>query len=262
MSIHVTAIIDKRAKLGVDNEIGPYVVIEGPVNIGNRNKIGPHAIISGNTTIGDNNVIHGHVYLGNVPQDLAYTETKTFVEIGSNNVFREYSNVHRGTKEGSTTIIGDNNYFMVASHIAHNCTIGSYIIMANGASLGGYVEIHNHAFLSGFVIVHQFTRIGSYSICGFLSKITKDIPPYMMVDGNPARVRGINLVGLKRKGFDSHRRETIKNAYKILYRSNYSISSALGELKKHSSSEDIQVLMDFIKNSTRGILFKTDTSPL
>jgi len=257
MPIHSTAIIDSNVKLGSNNDIGPYVIIEGNVIIGDDNWIGPGTVITGSTYIGSNNQIHGHVYIGNFPQDLAYQGGETFVRIGDNNTIREFTTIHRGTKNKSTTVIGNNNYLMVASHVAHNCTIGNNVIMVNCASLGGYVEVHDHAFLGGFVIVHQFTRIGGYSICGILTKITKDVPPFMMVDGNPAAVRGLNLVGLKRKGFDSQRRMILSRAYKILYHSGYSIPHSIEELKKLGNNQDVKYLIEFIQKSKRGILYKT-----
>jgi UDP-N-acetylglucosamine acyltransferase len=260
MAIHATAVIDPKTEMGHGNEIGPFVVVEGRARVGNNNRIDPGAIITGNTTMGDNNHIHGHVYIGNEPQDLAYKGEETFVEIGSNNVFREFTTVHRGTKPGSTTIIGNNNYLMTASHVAHNCRLGNNIIMVNGASLGGYVEVQDHAFLSAFVIVHQFCKIGSHSICGILTKITKDVPPFLMVDGNPAMVRGLNLVGLKRNGFGPEQREVLKKAFKVLYRSGNSIPHALEELKSLEDSRDIKQLIDFIESSERGILMKTPVS--
>lgn len=256
MAIHETAVIDKKATIGTDNEIGPYVVIEGNVVIGDNNKIGPGTIITGNTTIGNNNHIHGHVYIGNLPQDLGYKGSETFLKIGNNNTLREFTTVHRGTKGSSVTIIGDNNYLMVSSHVAHNCRLGDNIVMVNGAGLAGHVEVFDHAFIGAFVVVHQFSKIGSYSICGILSKITKDVPPFMMVDGNPAMVRGLNLIGLKRKEFSPERREIIKKAYKILYRSGYSISHSLKELKNWEDNEDIRLLIEFIESSKRGILLK------
>jgi UDP-N-acetylglucosamine acyltransferase len=260
MGIHDTALIDKNAIIGTDNTIGPYVVIDGSVKIGNKNTIGPGTIITGNTEIGDCNQISGHVYIGNNPQDISFKGGETFVKIGSNNIIREFVNIHRGTKPGSSTVIGDSNYLMVSVHIAHNCILGNNIIMVNGASIGGYCEVYDHTFMSAYVIVHQFTRIGHYSICGILTKITKDVPPFMMVDGNPSLVRGLNLVGLKRKGFDAERREKIKAAYKILYRKGYSISHALEELKQMADSDDIQMLVRFIESSKRGILLKSPKS--
>jgi UDP-N-acetylglucosamine acyltransferase len=257
MGIHSSAVIDRRATIGKNNEIGPYVVIDGPVVIGDNNTIGPSTIITGHTAIGDSNKISGHVYIGNLPQDLTFKGVTSFVKIGNGNILREFTNIHCGTKEKSSTIIGDNNYLMVGTHIAHNCKLGNSVIMVNGASLGGYVEVNDHAFLSAYVIIHQFVHVGSYCICGILTKIVKDVPPYMMVDGNPSLVRGVNVVGLKRKGFDANRRERIRTAYKILYRNDYSLPHALKELKKMNDNEDIQVLIDFIENSKRGILLKS-----
>lgn len=264
MAIHHTSIIDRHAEIGDDNEIGPYTVIEGGVKIGHRNRIGPGTIINGHTSIGNDNLIYGHVYIGNIPQDLSYRGGKTSVQIGNNNIIREFTTIHRGTKEGSSTIIGNNNYLMVACHVAHNCVVGNNIIMVNGASLGGYVEVHDHAFISAFVVAHQFTRFGSYSICGFLTKVTRDIPPFMMIEGNPASVRGLNVVGLKRKGFSSERREILRKAYKLIYRSGLNLKSSLDELRKlHSSLDeelqrgDLQVLIDFIISSKRGLLLKS-----
>lgn len=264
MSIHSTAIIARGAEIGRDNEIGPHVVIDHMVRIGSGNRIGPGTIITGNTIIGNGNIIHGHVYLGNTPQDVSYKGQESQVIIGDNNEFREFSNVHRGTTEGSATVIGNHNYFMVSSHIAHNCRIGNHTFMVNGASLGGYCEVHDHAFLSAYVIAHQFVRIGAYSICGILTKLTQDVPPFMMVDGNPAAVHGLNVVGLRRNGFSSQRRAALKRAYKILYRGRLSMSSALQQLREcfdagadHETRKDLDMLLSFIRNSKRGILFRS-----
>jgi UDP-N-acetylglucosamine acyltransferase len=258
MSIHPTAIVHEGAKIGGNCTIGPYAVIEGTVTIGDDCSIGPSSIITGRTVIGKGNKIHGHVYIGNLPQDIAYKGAETYIRIGDNNIIREFATVHRGTKEGSETVIGNNNFLMVAAHVAHNCRLGDNIVMVNCVGLGGYVEIGDHAFLGGFVAVHQFVRIGGYSICGVLTKVTKDVPPFMMVDGNPALVRGLNLVGLKRKGFGPERREALKKAYKIMYRSGFSISHSLRELEKmEPPSEDVRYLADFIKGSRRGVLLRS-----
>ncbi len=263
MSIHPTALIDKKAYIGKNNKIGPYVVIEGEVIIGNNNTIGPGTIITGYTTIGDNNKIHGNVYIGNLPQDIAFKGGKSYVRIGNNNVIREFATIHRGTQEESETVIGDNNFLMVGTHIAHNCKLGNNIVMVNSASLGGYVEVNDYAFLGGFVIVHQFCRIGSYTMSGILTKIVKDVPPFMLVDGNPARVRGINVVGLRRKGFSDDRRRIIREAFKIIYRSGYNLKHSLIELenlkkKNLDFSDDIDLLISFIKESKRGIILKSE----
>jgi len=265
MAIHPTAIIDKKVEIGNSNEIGPYVVIEGEVKIGNNNKIGPGTVIIGNTTIGDDNIIHGHVYIGNEPQDLSYRGDETGVVIGNHNTFREYSNVHRGTKEGSDTVIGNDNYFMVSVHIAHNCRVGNRVIMVNNATLGGYCEVNDFAFISGYVLVHQFVRIGGYCIISIGTVVTQDIPPYMMVSGSPAAVRGLNVVGLKRNGFDTVRRAMIKKAFRLIYRSGYSLSHSVDEIKKiisgddisRESVEDLKRLILFMDGSRRGVLLRS-----
>jgi UDP-N-acetylglucosamine acyltransferase len=249
MSIHPTAIVDRKAEIGKNNKIGPYAVIESGVVMGDNNNIGPATIVTGNTIIGNNNDIHGHVYLGNVPQDLSYKGGKSYVKIGDNNIIREFTTIHRGTEEGSSTELGDNNYLMVATHLGHNVKVYNHVIMVNAVSLAGFVEIFDHAYVGAFTIVHQFVRIGSYSICGMLSKPAKDVPPFMMVDGNPALVRGINVLGLRRKDFSAERRERIKWAYKTLYRSGFNVSHSLSELKKYEDSEDMKLLIDFIENS-------------
>lgn len=257
MPIHSTAIIEKSVEIGDNNDIGPYVIINENTKIGNSNVIGTGTVIIGGTTIGNNNHIHAYVSIGDIPQDLAYGGGESFVKIGNNNVIREFVTIHRGTKRGSETIIGDNNYLMVSSHVAHNCRIGNHVIMVNCASLGGYVEVFDHAFLGAFVVVHQHSRIGGFSICGMLTKVTQDIPPYVMVDGNPALVRGLNFVGLKRKGFNPERREWIKKAFKILYRSGFSLSHSLEELKGMNPNEDIKNMINFIEGAKRGILLKS-----
>ncbi|HEB32019.1 MAG TPA: acyl-ACP--UDP-N-acetylglucosamine O-acyltransferase [Spirochaetes bacterium] len=256
MSIHPTAIIDRKAEIGKNNKIGPYAVIESGVIMGDNNTIGPGTVIAGNTIMGNDNDIHGHVYIGNIPQDLSFKGGKTYVKIGNNNTIREFTTIHRGTEDGSSTVLGDDNYLMVATHMGHNTKVYNHVIMVNAVSLAGFVEIYDHAYVGAFTIVHQFVRIGSHSVCGMLSKPAKDVPPFMMVDGNPALVRGINSVGLKRKGFNAERRERIKWAYKTLYRSGFSVSHSLSELKKYEDSEDMKQLIDFINNSTRGILLK------
>ncbi len=268
MSIHPTAIIDKRVEMGKGNEIGPFVVIEGKVEIGNNNRIGPGTIITGNTKIGNHNTIHGHVYIGNEPQDLSYNGDETGVVIGNCNTFREYSNVHRGTKKDSTTAIGDDNYFMISVHIAHNCRVGNHVIMVNNATLAGYCEVNDFAFISGYVLVHQFVRIGGYSIISIGTVITQDIPPYMMISGSPAAVRGLNVVGLRRNGFSTERRALIKRAFKLLYRSGYSFSHSVDEIKKiaaehdisSESIEDLKRLIRFIDDSRRGVLLRSTQS--
>jgi len=264
MAIHQTAIVDKKAEIGNNTDIGPYAIIEGPVKIGDNNRIGPGAIIMGATEIGNNNQIHGYAYIGNKPQDVSYENAESQVIIGDNNIIREFATIHRGTKEGTATIIGNNNFLMAYSHVAHNCKLGNDIVMVNTSSIAGYGEIHNNAFISFGVGIHQFTRIGSYVVIGAIARINQDIPPFMMVVGSPPVVRGLNVVGLRRGGFSLDRREMLKRAYKQLYRSGSNIKNSLVELDNLIQStedphqiQDLKTLIDFIRSSKRGILLKS-----
>ncbi len=218
----------------------------------------------GATEIGNNNQIHGYAYIGNEPQDVSYKNVKSQVIIGDNNIIREFATIHRGTKEGTKTIIGNNNFLMASTHVAHNCKLGDNIVMVNTASIAGYGEIHDCAFISFGVGIHQFTRIGSYVVIGAIARINQDIPPFMMVVGYPPVVRGLNIVGLRRGGFSLDRREMLKRAYKQLYRSGSNIKNSLAELdnlikdtEDPLQTKDLQTLVDFIQNSKRGILLKS-----
>lgn len=253
-TIHPSSIIHPKAVLGSGNEIGPGVVIEEGVTIGNDNRILQGAYIANGTTIGDGNQIHMNAVMGHEPQDLAYQGASTFTQIGNHNVIREFVTIHRGTKEGSRTIIGDHNFFMAYAHIAHNCKVGNHVILVNNASLTGYCEVEDHAFLSGFVGLHQFTKIGAYVIVSALSAVNKDVPPFMLCGGRPAVVQGINVIGLRRGGFEGATRDEIKRAYKILYRSGMNVSQALEILERDFESREVKHLVSFIKSSERGII--------
>lgn len=251
--IHPSAIIHPKAVLGQNNEIGPNVIIEEGVKIGSNNKIWQGAFIAAGTEIGDSNQIHMHAVVGHEPQDLAFKNSATFTKIGNHNVIREFVTIHRGTKEGSSTVIGDHNYFMAYAHIAHNCKVGNHVILVNNASLTGYCEVEDYAFLSGFVGLHQFTKIGSFVIVSALSAVNKDVPPFMMCGGRPAVVQGINVIGLRRGGFDAATREEIKQAYKTLYRSGLNVSQAIEVLERDFKSPQVKHLVEFVKSSERGI---------
>ncbi|GIX43094.1 MAG: acyl-[acyl-carrier-protein]--UDP-N-acetylglucosamine O-acyltransferase [Leptospiraceae bacterium] len=254
--IHPTAIISKTAIIEENVEIGPYVIIEDNVIIGKNTKIGAFCYIYANTQLGENNLLSPHVCLGGLPQDITFDPNKkTYLKIGNNNIFREFVNIHRSTKEELPTTIGDNNYFMGTVHLGHDCIVGNHNIFVQNCILAGHVIVGNRVLISGHVAIHQFCRIGDYSIIGGLSKIVKDVPPFMMVDGNPASVVGINVVGLKRNNFSEEQRRHIKNAYKILYKKGLTYSSAIEELKKQFSNDpNITNLISFIENSKRGIL--------
>ncbi len=252
--IHPTAIIASDAILGSGNVIGPHVVIERGVKIGNNNFFLSGAYIATGTEIGNENKIHMHAVIGHEPQDLAFKQEATFTKIGNHNTFREFVTIHRGTKEGSFTLIGDSNYLMAYCHVAHNCTIGNHVIMVNNASLTGYITVEDRAFLSGMTGFHQFTRIGKLAMVSALSACNKDIPPYMVVGGRPGIVLGINVVGLRRAGFPAAVRDEIKTAYKLLYRSGLNVSQALEEIKKSLQSAEVKHLVKFIEDSKRGIV--------
>lgn len=254
MAIHPTAVIDARAEIASDVEIGPYVVIEGPVRIASRTRVGPHAVILGRTTIGADNEIHAGAVLGDTPQDLAYKGQESYLTIGDRNVFREFVQVHRGTVSGSETVIGHDNFLMATSHVAHNCRLGDHNILANSAMLGGHVELANRIFLSANCLVHQFVRIGELSIMRGLSGTSRDVPPYSIIDWQHT-VRGVNVVGLKRAGFDDTRIRALKEAFRILFRKGRNLSVAIAELEAAfpQPTVDMTALLAFIRSSKRGV---------
>jgi UDP-N-acetylglucosamine acyltransferase len=252
---HPTALVDPRAELGEDVEIGPYSIINEGVIIGDGTKIISHVVIESGTQIGKNCQIFSGCILGNPPQHLKYAGEKTLLVIGNNNIIREGVTMHRGTPfDKGITQIGDNNYLMAYVHIAHDCTLGDYNIMANLATLAGHVTLEDHVQISGLVSVHQHVRFGRYSIVGGSTKVVKDIPPYMLADGNPAEVCGVNLVGLKRNNFPEDTKSALRKAYRLIYRSNLNVSQAIAKIEEELIQFlEIQHLIDFIRNSKRGI---------
>lgn len=255
MAIHTTAVIDPRAEIDSEAEIGPYVVVEGRAKIGRGTRIMTHAVITGWTEIGENNEVHPGAVLGDAPQDKAYRGNETYLKIGSENVFREHVQVHRGTASGSSTIIGDRNYLMAGSHVGHNCRLGNDIVLANGALLGGYVEMGDRAFISGHCVIHQFVRVGEISLMRGLSGTSRDVPPYSIIDWQHT-VRGANLLGLKRAGFDEQRIREIKEAFRVLFRKGRNLSLAIRELEaKTNPSQEVLSLLEFIRASKRGVCF-------
>lgn len=252
-TIHSSAVIGKSVKLGEGNDIGPGCVIEDGVVIGSRNKLWMNVYVGPGTTIGEENQIHMGAVIGHVPQDAAYSGATTFTRIGSRNTIREYVTIHRGTKEGSSTILGDDNALMANAHIGHNCQIGNRTVLVNLATLAGYCTVDDGAMLSGLVVVHQFTRIGRLAIVSGLSAVNKDVPPFMLCGGRPAVIQGLNVVGLRRADIAAPIREEIKRAYKRLYREGRNVSHALETIEQESRSEEVRALVEFIKSSKRGI---------
>jgi len=252
LKVHKTAVISKDAEIDPSVEVGPNVIIEGGVRIHSGVTIMANGYICGGTEIGENTVVHMGAVIGNAPQDYAYSGAETFTRIGRNNVIREYVTIHRGTKEGSVTVVGDNNMLMVQSHLGHNCVVGDNVIIANGALLAGYVEVGDAAFISGNVVIHQFCRVGCYSMIGGFTGVNMDVPPYMLVRG-PSVIRGINLIGLRRSGMARASIREIKEAYKLLFLSGLSQEDALSRIKEAYHSEEIKTLVGFIERSKRKI---------
>ncbi len=253
--IHPTAVIDSNAHLGNGVTVGPYAVIGPNVRIGAETSIGAHAVIDGNTTIGQRCKIFPSVAIGTVAQDLKYKGENSFLRIGDDNTIREFSTINLGTEEGSTTVIGNNNMLMAYSHVAHNCRIGNRCVLVNCGTLAGHVTLEDGVILGGLSAIHQFTRVGAGTIIGGCSKIVQDVVPYSMCDGNPARIRGINLVGLKRSGVPAKTREELKKAFKILFSEGHSFSNAATLLQKQSfASKEAKALIDFVETpSKRGL---------
>lgn len=251
--IHPTAIINPAADIDSTVEIGPYVVIEGPVKIGPRCRLMAHSYVCGNTVMGADNIVYNAAVLGQWPQHLGYSGAESSVEIGNGNIFREYVTVHRAYHPGHKTTIGNNNFFMANSHVAHDTRVDNNVIMGNGSLLAGHTWVMDKVNISGNVAVHQYVRIGPYAMVGGLSKIVKDIPPYMMVDG-ASEICGLNTVGLRRAGFDLPTRDKIKQAYKVLYRSGLNVPNAVKQLREQfGDSQEVQSMVAFIENSVRGI---------
>ncbi|MDP7421770.1 MAG: acyl-ACP--UDP-N-acetylglucosamine O-acyltransferase [bacterium] len=253
--IHHTAIVSPQSDLAEEVVVGPYAIIGDHVRIGKGTRIGSHAHLTGWTEIGEDCIVHTGAVLGSDPQDLKFKGERSFVKIGDRNVFREYTTVNRAEGEDKETIIGDDNYFMAYSHIAHNCHLGNNIIMANCASLAGHVRIDDRAILGGLVGVHQFVHIGCMAMVGGLTKVVQDVPPYMLVNGIPARIFGINGVGLRRLGISLSVRDELKRAYKVLCKEGMNVSQALEAIAKEEfKADEIALLVKFITSSSRGII--------
>ena len=251
MSIHPTAVVDPRANIHRDAEIGPFAVIDGPVKIGAGTRLMPHAIIMGWTEIGEANCVHSGAVLGDAPQDVSYRGEQSYLRIGDRNVFREGVQVHRGTTAESVTTIGNNNFLMANSHVAHNCRLGNHIILTNNAVLGGHVEVGDRAILSASCAVHQFVRVGRLAMMRGLSATSRDVPPFSIIDWQHT-VRGLNVVGLQRAGFEQARIRSLKHAFQILFRKRRNMTTAVRELRGDLSG-DVQELLEFIRLSRRGV---------
>ena len=252
--IHPSAIIDSNAELGDDVRIGPYCVINAGVKIGDRCRLANHVTIEGPTEVGEENEFFPYSSIGQRTQDLKYDGEPTYLKIGSNNTFREFCTVHRHSSKGESTIIGSHGNFLAYCHIGHDCIVGDHVILSNNATLGGHVIIEDHVIVSGLSGIHQFCRIGAHAMIGGFSKVIKDVPPFMIADGNPAKSRAINTVGLKRRGFSEDAIIGIKKAHRYLYRENRNTSEAITALKEmENTGPEIASIIEFVQNSERGI---------
>jgi UDP-N-acetylglucosamine acyltransferase len=253
--IHATAIIDATAELDTGVEVGPYSVIGPRVRIGKNTRIGPHVVIDGFTKIGEECTIFQFASLGAIPQDLKYRGEESRVVIGNKNSIREFVTINRGTAQaGGETRIGSNNLLMAYCHVAHDCRIGSHVVLANAATLAGHIEMEDHAIVGGLAAVHQFVRLGSYCIIGGCSGVSQDIPPYMMANGQRAKLFGLNMEGLKRHRFSDEALSNLKHAYRIIFRSGLTIEKALEQVAGEiQNSAEVHHLTDFIRASKRGV---------
>jgi UDP-N-acetylglucosamine acyltransferase len=254
--IHSTAIIDPSASIGEGVTIGAYSVIGADVEIGANTWIGPHVVINGPTRIGRDNKIYQFASIGEAPQDLKYDGEPTRLEIGDRNTIRECVTINRGTVSGGgLTKVGSDNLLMAYIHIAHDCRIGNHVIFSNNASLAGHAQVGDYVILSGFTLVHQFCSIGDYAFTGMGSAIAKDVPPYLMISGNPAAPHGLNKVGLKRRGFTEEQVRNLTRVYKLLYRQGLSLDEAKQQIAEMAkTNEEVVRFAEFLRNSKRSII--------
>ncbi len=240
-TIHPTAIIDPSAKLGADVYVGPYCIIGAGVELGDGCWLQHHVTILGPSKVGARNRFHAY-------------GSPTFLEIGDDNNFREFVSVHRATGVGLKTIIGSHNHFLSYAHVAHDCVVGSHCIFSNNATLAGHVTVEDHVIISGLTAVHQFCRLGQRAITGGCSKIVQDVPPFTVVDGNPGRARGLNLVGLKRAGYSEDQIKTLNSAYRTLYRKGLNNGQALAAIREKPMSPEVEQFVAFVEASQRGVV--------
>lgn len=255
--IHPTAIVSPLAKLGNQVRVGPYCVIGANVELGDECVLHSHVVLEGHSTFGRGNEFFPFAMIGGKSQDLKYLGEPTTLEVGDHNVFRENTTVHRGTHENLPTRIGSHNLLLCYAHVAHDCQLGDHIILSNSVGLAGHIVVEDYVIVSGFAAVHQFCRIGRHSIVGGLSKVVQDVPPFMIVDGNPASTRGVNIIGLQRRGIPDEDIRAIKAAYKKLFlKKDGNLATSVSSLKASHAGDSPQVaqLIQFIESSERGIV--------
>jgi UDP-N-acetylglucosamine acyltransferase len=253
-SIHPTAIIHPRARIGADCEIGPYCVIGENVVLGPRCRLLSHVVIDGYTTLGEDNEIFPFASIGLKTQDLKWKGGVTRTAIGDRNTIREYVTINSGTGDGESTVVGSDNHILAYSHVAHNVQLGNHIIMSNVATLAGHIVMEDHVVIGGLTAIHQFCRVGKMAMTGGCSKVVQDVPPYMIVDGNPAETRAVNKVGLERNGVSEEAQSALRRAHKILFRDGLTIPNALARIEDELPKlPEVLHLVNFVRTSERGI---------
>lgn len=251
--IHSTAVIEKGAEIGDNVEIGPYCIISGKVTIGTGTRLVSHVNVEGRTRIGEHCTIHPFSSIGGPPQDITYREEETTCVIGDHTIIREYVTVNRGTHASGSTVLGNRNFIMAYSHVAHDCVVGNNVIMANCSTLAGHVHVDDFAILSGLCAIHQFCKVGKYAFISGLTGVPKDVPPFVMAAGNRARLYGLNVVGLERNRFSKEEITKLKRAYRILFRSSLPLEKSLKTIEEELEGDNIKELVTFIRSSERGI---------
>ncbi|MCX6970438.1 MAG: acyl-ACP--UDP-N-acetylglucosamine O-acyltransferase [Verrucomicrobia bacterium] len=253
--IHPSSVVDPSASLGDGVEIGPFCHVGPGVEIGAETRLLGHVTIAGPAKIGAGNTFYPYTSIGQRSQDLKYAGEPTHLEIGDGNSFREFCTVNRGTLPDTKTVIGSHGNFLAYSHVAHDCSVGDHVIFSNNGTLAGHVVVEDHAVIGGLSGVHQFCRIGRHSIVGGCTKIVQDVPPYMIADGNPAEIRGVNQVGLERRGFSAADVRALRECYRLLYRSNLNVKQACEKIAAEIASSEVRGnLLTFIEQSQRGIV--------
>ena len=258
-TVHPTAIVDAGAELASTVRVGPYAVVGSGVRIGDGTEIGPHCVIEGPTTIGRDNRIHAHAVIGGAPQDMKYRGEPTALEIGDRNTIREFCTFNRGTaQDAGVTRLGDDNWVMAYVHLAHDVQVGHRTILANNATLAGHVHVGDWAIVGGLTGVHQFCRIGAHAMTAFQSHVSQDVPPFMMVGGNPLAVHGFNIEGLRRRGFSAERMAQVKRMHRLLYRDGLTLEQSRAAIQGlhgqvDGGDADLALMLDFLAASTRGI---------
>jgi UDP-N-acetylglucosamine acyltransferase len=257
--IHPTAIVDSKAQLDGTVEIGPYTIVGPHVTIGAGTVIGPHVVIDGHTTIGRDNRFFQFSSIGAPPQDKKYAGEPTRLEVGDRNTIREFCTFNTGTaQDAGVTRLGNDNLILAYVHLAHDCQVGSHTIFSNNATLAGHVHVGDHAILSGFAAIHQFCRIGAHAFIGMNTSLTQDVPPFVLLAGNPAAAHGINIEGLKRRGFSRDRIGALRDAYKLIYKSGLTLEAAKAALVQEEANrpyaaDDLRLMREFMDGSSRGI---------